>query len=830
MPPTSKPDKPTTPAKKAAPEKPAAKGAAPAKKTAAAKKAVPAKKKPAAAKEPAAAKKKTAPAKKKAKAAGDANAPLSGNVDALEKAAADAANAAREAAEAHARSREAATPAAVSVVTAVEPAAKVVIAPAPSATASGPTSTDDIDPARVDTGTLRALEGGRHADPFAVLGQHVVDGRVVVRAWLPGARDARVIDADGGADLGALARQDHSSLWIATIEGRTEAFGHRLVVTWESGERQVFADAYGFGTLIGQTDLWLLAEGKHLRPYEVLGAHPLDVGAVQGTRFALWAPDARRVSVVGDFNAWDGRRHVMRKHHGAGVWEIFVPGVARGAVYKYELVTAQGDVTLKADPMAMRAELRPQTASVVEGLRPVVPSSADRRAANALDAPISIYEVHLGSWRRADDGQGGTRWLTYRELAETLVPYAVEMGFTHLELLPIHEHPFDGSWGYQPTSLYAPTSRFGSPEDLRFFVEAAHAQGLGVILDWVPAHFPTDAFALARFDGHALYEHADPREGYHPDWNTLIYNFGRSEVRNFLVGDALYWIERFGVDGLRVDAVASMLYRDYSRKAGEWIPNKEGGRENLEAIHFLREANRIVGTERPEAITIAEESTAFPQVSRPPDMGGLGFHFKWNMGWMHDTLGYLGREPIHRKHHHHEMSFSMVYAYSENFVLPLSHDEVVHGKGSLIRRMPGDDWQRFADLRAAFAMMWAHPGKKLLFMGGEFAQWNEWNAESSLDWHLLDDGPLKAMHQGVQRLVRDLNRVLRAFAALHQQDHVPTGFNWLDADDAEHSVYAFLRWARDGQAVAVACNFTPVPRPGYRLGLPHGGAWRMCAA
>ncbi len=704
----------------------------------------------------------------------------------------------------------------VPAVPAVPVATVVSVAAVPAAAPVNP------DLARVDAATLQALEQARHADPFSVLGQHVVDGRIVVRAWLPGARDARVIDADGGADLGALERQDGSALWGAVIDGRDQPFGHRLVVTWQGGEHQVFADAYGYGTLIGETDLWLLTEGTHRRPYEVLGAHPMDVGAVQGTRFVLWAPDAQRVSVVGDFNFWDGRRHVMRKHHGAGVWEIFVPGVARGAVYKYELVTAQGEVTLKADPMAMRAELRPQTASVVQGLGALVPSSETRRQANALDAPVSIYEVHLGSWRRGD----GHRWLTYRELAEQLVPYAADMGFTHLELMPVHEHPFDGSWGYQPTSLYAPTSRFGTPEDFRAFVEAAHANGLGVILDWVPAHFPTDAFGLANFDGHALYEHADPKEGFHPDWNTLIYNFGRREVRNFLVGNALYWIERFGVDGLRVDAVASMLYRDYSRKHGEWVPNKDGGRENLEAIDFLREANRVVGTERPEAITIAEESTAFPQVSRPPDLGGLGFHFKWNMGWMHDVLGYMGREPVHRKHHHHEMTFSMMYAYSENFVLPLSHDEVVHGKGSLIRRMPGDDWQKFANLRAMLAGMWAQPGKKLLFMGCEFGQWNEWNAEAALDWHLLDVGPLAPMHRGVQRLVRDLNNVLRAFPALHQQDHVPGGFQWLDADDAEHSVYGFVRWAKDGQAVVVACNLTPVPREGYRIGMPTDGAWR----
>ena len=673
--------------------------------------------------------------------------------------------------------------------------------------------------ARLDDESVRALDEGRHVDPFAVLGQHEAQGgQRIVRAWLPGAREAWVVDAGTGYRLTALEQQDASPLWIAVVPRRRRPFAYRLRVDWGSGVMHDLADPYSFGSLIGDLDLWLLSEGTHQRPYEVLGAHPMACDGVAGTRFAVWAPDAQRVSVVGDFNLWDGRRHVMRRHPASGVWEIFAPGIAKGQVYKYEIVDALGALTLKADPMAMRAELRPQTASVVQGLGPVLPSRAERRQANGFTAPISIYEVHLGSWRR---GEGG-RWLSYRELAETLIPYAADLGFTHLELLPVHEHPFDGSWGYQPTALYAPTSRFGTPEDFRAFVEAAHAKGLGVILDWVPGHFPTDAHGLANFDGHCLYEHADPREGFHPDWNTLIYNYGRREVRNFLVGNALYWIERFGVDGLRVDAVASMLYRDYSRKAGEWIPNRMGGRENLEAIEFLREVNRVVGVERPEAIMIAEESTAFPKVTSPPDAGGLGFHYKWNMGWMHDTLAYLGREPVHRRYHHNEMTFSMMYAHSENFMLPISHDEVVHGKGSLIRRMPGDEWQRFATLRAGLAMMWAHPGKKLLFMGCEFAQWNEWNADAALDWPLLD----LPLHAGVNRLVRDLNSVLRTFPALHEQDHQDDGFAWLDANDADHSIYSFVRRARNGQTVVMVANFTPLPREGYRLGLPASGVWR----
>nr|WP_145549398.1 1,4-alpha-glucan branching protein GlgB [Variovorax boronicumulans] len=573
--------------------------------------------------------------------------------------------------------------------------------------------------------------------------------------------------------------------------------------------------------LISDTDLWLLAEGTHLRPYEVLGAHAFTRDGVAGTRFAVWAPNARRVSVVGDFNAWDGRVHPMRARPSAGLWEAFVPGVGPGALYKFELEDAQGQLLpLKADPYALAAQLRPDTASQVARLPARVPASAERQAANAIDAPISIYEVHLASWRRKPEE--ANRWLDWDELAAELIPYAVDMGFTHLELLPISEHPFDGSWGYQPIGLYAPTSRFGDPAGFTRFVARAHAQGLGVLLDWVPAHFPSDAHGLARFDGTALYEHADPREGFHQDWNTLIYNFGRTEVRNFLVGNALYWLERHGVDGLRVDAVASMLYRDYSRKDGEWIPNRHGGRENLEAIDFLKRMNEVVGAERPEATTVAEESTSFLGVSRPTSAGGLGFHYKWNMGWMHDTLRYFGREPVHRRHHHHELTFSMVYAYSEQFVLPFSHDEVVHGKGSLLTRMPGDRWQQFANLRALYGYMWAHPGKKLLFMGCEFGQAREWNHEASLDWHLLGDG----LHAGVQTLVRDLNRVLRHHPALHAQDSVPAGFEWIEADDAQHSIFAFVRHGREeGQTMLVVCNLTPVVRRDWRLGVPRPGRW-----
>ncbi len=680
-------------------------------------------------------------------------------------------------------------------------------------------------PAMLSAEDLAALSEARHPDPFALLGVRRFGEQWALHAVLPGALAVQAIDPHSGQIIAELHRLGSSAVFGALLDAPPAAY--RLRVRWPQaggGEvEQTLDDPYRFPPLLGEMDAWLLAEGQHLRPYTVLGAHPAEIDGAAGTRFAVWAPNAQRVSVIGDFNAWDGRRHPMRLRRECGVWEIFIPGVARGALYKFEIRTPDGALLQKADPYAFAAELRPRTASIVQGLPPLRDMAPERRHASDFDQPMSIYEVHAGSWRKHD----GWRWLNWRELAQTLVPYAAEMGFTHLELLPVHEHPFDGSWGYQPTGLYAPTARYGSPEDFAAFVDAAHEAGLGVILDWVPGHFPNDPHGLARFDGTALYEHADPREGYHPDWNTCIYNFGRNEVRNFLIGNALYWLERFGVDGLRVDAVASMLYRDYSRKAGEWIPNAFGGRENLEAIAFLRRVNHIVGVERPGAVTIAEESTAFPAVSRPPtpDLqgGGLGFHYKWNMGWMHDTLQYMAREPVHRAHHQGEMTFSLVYAWNENFILPLSHDEVVHGKGSLLAKMPGDRWQRFANLRAYYGFMFGHPGKKLLFMGDEFAHDSEWQHDWELHWHLLDD----PAHRGVQRLVRDLNRILRAHPALHQQDCSPAGFAWLSHDDAAQSVLAFVRLADGASPVLVVCNFTPVPRDGYRLGVPQGGDWKV---
>jgi len=673
------------------------------------------------------------------------------------------------------------------------------------------------------------LAQGRHTDPFGVLGMHARGATLWVNALLPGALDVEVIERTRGEPVATLAQQDDTAVFSARMGRRRKPFDYVLRVTWpplRAGDPpwvRDIEDPYRFPQVLGEMDAWLLAEGTHLRPYECLGAHPGEMLGVAGTRFAVWAPNARRVSVIGDFNLWDGRRHPMRLRRECGVWELFLPEVGKGALYKFEILTQHGDILQKADPMAFRSELRPGTASIVQGLPPLHPIRSDMARANDFAAPISIYEVHLGSWRKAD----GWRWLNYRELADTLVPYARDLGFTHLELLPITEHPFDGSWGYQPISLFAPTARFGTPEDFQFFVDAAHAAGLGVILDWVPAHFPSDSHGLANFDGTHLYEYADPKEGFHHDWNTLIYNFGRTEVRNYLVANALYWLERFNIDGLRVDAVASMLYRDYSRPAGQWVPNKFGGRENLEAIDFLRRMNHTVGVQRPGAITLAEESTAFPGVSRPPSddlqSGGLGFHYKWNMGWMHDSLSYVQRDPIHRQYHHNELTFSMMYAYDENFVLPLSHDEVVHGKGSLLAKMPGDRWQQFANLRAYLGYMFGHPGKKLLFMGNEFAQASEWQSDYSLDWDAL----LHAPNRGIQRLVRDLNLTYRAHPALHQLDHHPGGFAWITYDDATQSVLAFERAASQGQAFVVLCNFTPTPRPGYRIGVSQAGRWEV---
>ncbi|MGI9034304.1 MAG: 1,4-alpha-glucan branching protein GlgB [Acidimicrobiales bacterium] len=575
---------------------------------------------------------------------------------------------------------------------------------------------------------------------------------------------------------------------------------------------------------LGDQDLHLFGEGRHRRLWEVLGAHVRTHQGATGTSFAVWAPNARSVRVVGDFNAWDGRVHPMRSLGSSGLWERFVPGVGPGSRYKYEILTSAGHLSLKADPMAFATVLRPGTDSVVTrsehrwGDHQWIDS---RDRTKPFAQPMSIYELHPGSWRRRPD-EGG-RSLRYQELAEELPGYVADMGFTHVELMAVPEHPFDGSWGYQVSSYYAPTSRFGSPDELRALVDALHQQDIGVIIDWVPGHFPRDEWALGRFDGTPLYEHEDPRLGEHPDWGTFIFNFGRHEVRNFLVANALFWLEEFHIDGLRVDGVASMLYRDYSRKEGEWLPNERGGNENLEAISFLKELNEVVYAEHPGAITVAEESTSFAGVSRPTDLGGLGFGFKWNMGWMHDTLEYFKRDPVHRSHHQNELTFGMLYAFTENFILPLSHDEVVHGKGSLLDGMPGDRWQKAANLRALFGWMWAHPGKQLLFMGGEIAQSREWAFEESLDWHLLQ----YPEHRGVQDLVRELNRCYRSQPSLWQRDFTPDGFRWIDASDVATNVASFLRFSADGSPLAAVANLAPVPRQGYCIGLPQGGPWRL---
>ncbi len=661
-----------------------------------------------------------------------------------------------------------------------------------------------------------AVVEGRHPDPFHYLGLHAEDDRQVVRVFLPDAADVTVVDERGRAS--SLRRIHEAGLFAGPLPDGSPRYHVRA----RYGERVVeIEDPYRFPPVLSDLDLYLLGEGTHMHLYDKLGAHPLVLEGVAGVAFVVLAPNARRVSVVGDFNSWDGRRHAMRVR-GNGFWEIFVPAARTGDRYKFEIIGPDGSMLpLKSDPVAFAAELRPQTASIVVDLDALPRPPPAPQGANALSAPISIYEVHLGSWRRRPEE--GNRWLSYRELAQELPAYARDMGFTHVEFLPVSEHPFDGSWGYQPTGMFAPTSRFGTPADFAELVAACHRAGLAVILDWVPGHFPDDPHGLGRFDGTSLYEHADPQQGRHLDWNTLIYNFGRTEVANFLLANGLFWLDRYGVDGLRVDAVASMIYLDYSRPAGGWIPNRQGGRENLEAVAFLRRFNTEIFARFPQATTAAEESTAWPMVSRPVEWGGLGFGYKWNMGWMHDTLEYVARDPIYRKHHHGEIVFGLHYAFSENFILPLSHDEVVHGKRSILGRMPGDPWQRFAGLRAYYAFMFGHPGKKLLFMGNELAQENEWSHDRSLDWHLLE----APAHRGVQALVRDLNQLYRSLPALHELDCEAAGFEWLVMHDADRSVFAWLRKGRDPRArCLVVVNFTPEVYRDYRIRVPFSGTWR----
>ncbi|CAA9303009.1 MAG: GH13_9 / GH13_8 / GH13 / CBM48 / GH13_ 10 / GH13_36 [uncultured Gemmatimonadetes bacterium] len=675
---------------------------------------------------------------------------------------------------------------------------------------------------------VRQIVRGEHNDPFRVLGMHRVavagEIRLVVRAFIPGAREVALLGT-GIVSPRTLQRVNDDGFFEGLLPRGTEPFAYQLRVTWEDGSVVEMADAYSFSSTVAEFDLYLIGEGTHLRLYDVLGAHPDEIGGVQGVRFAVWAPAAQRVSVVGEFNGWDGRRHTLRRHPGVGIWEMFIPGIPAGTAYKYELRGPHGEIFLKSDPVAFYAEHNPATASVVADLRGFEWTDDEwmerRRGEPGKDRPMAVYEVHLGSWKRVPEE--GDRPLTYREMAHQLGEYVTEMGFTHVELLPVMEHPYDPSWGYQVTGYFAPTSRFGKPEDFKYLVNHLHSLGIGVILDWVPAHFPKDAHALRRFDGTALYEHEDPRQGEHPDWGTLVFNFGRNEVRNFLLSNALFWIDEYHADGLRVDAVASMLYLDYSRQPGQWVPNRYGGRENLEAIDFLQQLNATMRDRYPGALMIAEESTAWPGVTQPPHLGGLGFHMKWNMGWMNDFLRFVEEDPVYRKYHFNLITFSLMYAFSERFVLPFSHDEVVHLKGSLIGKMPGDAWQKAANLRMALGFMWSHPGKKLIFMGGEFGQWSEWSEGRSLDWHLLEN-PLNA---GVQRWMRDLNALYTKERAFWDSDCTHEGFQWIDFHDVEQTVLSFLRRSTDtGEELLFACNFTPVPRPGYRIGVPRAGTYR----
>ncbi|MFQ7900937.1 1,4-alpha-glucan branching protein GlgB [Stutzerimonas degradans] len=663
-----------------------------------------------------------------------------------------------------------------------------------------------------------ALVRAEHGDPFAILGPHADGDGLVIRAYLPNALGVEVLDRSGANALGSMEQGQVPGFFVTRL---LHPQPYLLRIRWAGGE-QITEDPYSFGPQLGEIDMHLFSEGNHREIGRVFGSQVVEVDGVTGVRFAVWAPNARRVSVVGNFNGWDGRRHPMRLRFPSGVWELFIPRLQPGDAYKYEILGPQGVLPLKADPVALATEHPPGTASVIARPLDYQWRDADwlqrRKALQAYDAPMSIYELHAGSWQRADDD----RLYDWHELAERLIPYVVEMGFTHIELMPIMEHPFGGSWGYQPLSQFAPSARYGTAHDFATFVDACHQAGIGVILDWVPAHFPTDAHGLGDFDGTSLYEYDHPFEGFHQDWDTYIYNLGRTEVHGFMLASALHWLREFHVDALRVDAVASMLYRDYSRKDGEWIPNRHGGRENLEAIDFLRHLNDVVASETPGALVIAEESTAFPGVSKPTSEGGLGFSYKWNMGWMHDTLKYIQEDPVHRRYHHDKMTFGMIYAYSEHFVLPISHDEVVHGKGSLIDKMPGDRWQKFANLRAYLSFMWTHPGKKLLFMGSEFGQWREWNHDRELDWFLLEEPD----HRGAQHLVRDLNRLYRTEPALHQLDSDPRGFQWLIGDDRGNSALAWLRRDAEGRPLLVIGNFTPVVREGYRVGVPQEGRWQ----
>ncbi len=677
---------------------------------------------------------------------------------------------------------------------------------------------------------LQRVLTAREWDPFSVLGPHPErhgdTDQVRIRAFLPEAAQVAWLPPQQPSQPLLMTLVDAGGIFETVVPGAALDPSYQFQITTNQGRIIQQHDPYAFSPVLSEFDLHLFGEGKLYQSYEKLGAHLCTHQGVRGVNFAVWAPNAERVSVVGEFNQWDGRRHPMRSRGGVGIWELFIPDIQEGALYKYELLPQGGGPPFtKADPYATAAELRPRTASRVCDVLQYQWNDETwmerRRHANHLEQPLSIYEVHLGSWKRVVEEDN--RWLTYRELTDQLIPYVQDMGFTHIELMPIVEHPFDGSWGYQATGYFAPTSRFGTPQDFMAFVDACHQAGIGVIMDWAPAHFPDDPHGLAFFDGTHLYDHADPRMGWHPEWKSRIFNYGRTEVKNFLINSALSWFDRYHIDGLRVDAVASMLYLDYARKDGEWVPNRHGGNENLEAVEFIKELNVVVHQEHPGILMIAEESTAWPGISKPTYVGGLGFSYKWNMGWMHDTLEYFSLDPIHRKYHQNQVTFGLMYAFTENFVLVLSHDEVVHGKRALLDKMPGDDWQRFANLRALYGHMWGHPGKKMLFMGGEFGQWWEWNHDDSLQWHLLDYAP----HRGLQRYVADLNRLYQAEPALYEVDFEWQGFQWIDLHDSDHSTLTSLRYSKDqADCLVCACNFTPVPREKYRMGVPRGGAYR----
>lgn len=699
--------------------------------------------------------------------------------------------------------------------------------------------------ATTDAKEVKKIINSEHHDPFSILGMHQIEIHsseksssksktenektsktgLIIRTFQPNAVEVYIVEAGSPDKKYKMEKIHEEGFFEVVIPNRKNFFKYLLSITYGDNSTYETYDPYCFLPVLTDYDLYLFNQGTNYKVYEKMGAHIMEIDGIKGVYFSVWAPTARRVSVVGNFNQWDGRRYQMRSLGSSGVWDIFIPGLNSGEIYKYEIKTHRGDVMVKADPYAFYAELKPKTASIAYDINNYSWGDhdwiKDRETANIYERPTAIYEVHMGSWKKI--AEEGDRYLTYREYADQLVKYVKDMGYTHIELLPVCEHPYDGSWGYQITGYYAVTSRYGKPEDFMYFVDVCHQNGIGVLVDWVPAHFPKDAHGLARFDGTALYEHEHPKQGEHPDWGTLIFNYGRNEVKNFLIANAFFWFDKYHIDGLRVDAVASMLYLDYGKKDGEWISNKWGGKENVDAIEFMRHMNSIIYQNYPGIMMVAEESTSWAMVCKPPHVGGLGYGFKWNMGWMNDFLSYMSKDPVYRKYHHNNVTFSMFYAFSENFILVLSHDEVVHGKCSMLNKMPGDYWQKFANLRAAYGFMYGHPGKKLLFMGGEFGQFIEWDYQKSLDWHLLDYD----MHKKMQDYVKDLNKLYKSEKSLWEIDFSHGGFEWIDCTDAEHGVISFVRKAKDWKdMLIVVCNFTPVVYEGYKIGVPLPGFYK----